>query len=144
MITIKDPRGRVVGSADDKRLTVTDPRLRRHLEAVLRHGIPMGPDAGVKGRPGVVLLLDYLSRAGYTIEVSGGLKKAPGISASGSESPDPGHVISGDSPGHLIGPVRRVRRINKDIGGVGAPTTGAMVSTPTAGGGRRRRRPPAV
>ena len=141
-ITVKDPHGRVVGSADEKRLTISDARLVRHLELVMRQGIPIGPDAGVQGRPGVGLLLDYLDRMGYTIESEGGVKKAPGISESGSESVDPGHVVGGDSPGHLIGPVRKVRRITKDAGGAGAgaPMTGGMVSTPVASSGVKRKR----
>jgi hypothetical protein len=86
----------------------------------------------------------YLVRAGYGLEEDHGLKKAPGISADGgNESPDPGHVVGDTSPGHLIGPVRRVRRLAKDFGSAGAPTTGGMVSTPVAGSGirSRRRRP---
>jgi hypothetical protein len=144
-ITIKDPNGRVVGSADGERVTISDARLHRHLAAVMRQGIPVGPDAGVQGRPGAGLVLDYLNRAGYSLEADHGVKKAPGISADGgSESPDPGHVVGDTSPGHLIGPVRRARRISKDMGSAGAPMTGGMVSTPVAGSGikpRRRQRP---
>jgi hypothetical protein len=39
---------------------------------------------------------------------------------------------------------RAAQELAKDIGAVGAPTTGGMVSTPTAGGGKRRKRPPVV
>jgi hypothetical protein len=138
--TVKDPHGRVVGSADDKRLTVTDPRLKRHLEVVLRHGVPIGPDAHVRGRPGIGILLDYLVRAGFTLEEDGGVKKVQGISESGSEFPSPGHVVGDTSPAHLFGPPRKVRHISKDMGGTGAPVTGGMVSTPTPGSGARRRR----
>lgn len=39
---------------------------------------------------------------------------------------------------------RAARQLEKDIGAAGAPMTGGMVSTPTAGSGKRRRRLPIV
>jgi hypothetical protein len=99
MITVKDANGKTVGHTDEQQLVISDRRLKTHLEKVMRFGIPVGPDANIRGKPGIGLLLDYLNRMGYTLEVDEDIKKAPGISESGSESPDPGHVIGDSSPG---------------------------------------------